>query len=116
MRAASGGNLVFWTNVSTITYFCVETFHLSESIIIIKMSNNVKPKRNRSLCILMLGLAGIAGGFRDEEGIGKVAVPSGYADFTIVSWQGSTAEGWELDLEADWMYGPTAATLELGSC
>lgn len=31
------------------------------------------------------GLAGLGGGFRDESGMGRVAVPSGYAGFTRTS-------------------------------
>lgn len=44
--------------------------------------------------------------------MGKVAVPSGYAGFTRASCRGGTGGPWELDVEDDWMYGPTAATLE----
>lgn len=33
---------------------------------------------------------GLGGGFRDESGIGRVAVPSGYAGFTRTSWRAGT--------------------------
>lgn len=59
------------------------------------------------------GLAGRGGGFRDESGIGRVAVPSGYAGFTRISWPAGTGGPLE---KVDWMYGPTAATLEPTLC
>jgi len=61
-------------------------------------------------------LGGLGGGFRDESGMGKVAVPSGYAGFTSISWQAGTRGPWEHAVEDDRMYGPTAATLELTLC
>lgn len=36
------------------------------------------------------GLAGLGGGFRDESGMGSVAVPSGYAGFTRTFWRAGT--------------------------
>lgn len=48
----------------------------------------------------------------DDSGMGKVAVPSGYAGFTRASCRGGAEVPWGLEVEDDWMYGPTAATLE----
>lgn len=41
------------------------------------------------------------------RGLGRVAVPSGYAGFTRISCLGGTGGAGVV-----WMYGPTAATLE----
>ncbi len=62
------------------------------------------------------GLTGLGGGFREESGMGRVAVPSGYAGFTRTSLRSGTGGPGELAVEDDWMYGPTAATLEPIPC
>lgn len=72
--------------------------------------------RVTSFTVPEAGLAGLGGGFRDESGMGRVAVPSGYAGFTRASWQAGIGGPWELVVEDDWMYGPTAATLETPPC
>lgn len=77
----------------------------------------VFPKTAFSDSVPEAGFTGLGGGFMDESGIGSVLVPSGYAGFTRASCRAGTGGGaGELDFGEDWMYGPTAATLEPPPC
>ena len=48
-------------------------------------------------------MTGLGGGFRDESGMGRVAVPSGYAGFNGTSGRAGTGGPWVPVEEDDWM-------------